>query len=176
MCFCIYEISEKDMSKSMKFKNEVSNDRQVCQQVDETPSTVDLLIVFLEIDPSQISDISFNFAYVQNVPNKLYANKAARPDEIPMMFYKNLSASLCLPLSMLFNKSLNERKYPSKWKISFVSPNFKSADKGDITNYRAVRILSSISKVFEKLMLDKLFRHVKTKNVLHSETYHKLRN
>lgn len=86
----------------------------------------------------------------------------ASPDYIPVMFFKNLSMTLALPLCILFNKSINERKFSSIWKISFVSPIFKSGDKAEVSNYRAVCIICSIAKVFEKLLFNVIFDHVKS--------------
>lgn len=79
------------------------------------------------------------------------------------MFYMKLSESLSIPLCILFNKSLEEQSFPETWKTSFVSPIFKDGDKQDVTNYRAVSIICSASKIFERLIFDKLFDKFKHK-------------
>lgn len=56
---------------------------------------------------------------VKGVLKMFDVNKVASPDAIPMLFFVSLSSSLSLPLSILFNKSLIERKF-TKWKTSFV--------------------------------------------------------
>lgn len=88
-------------------------------------------------------------------------NKVSSPDNIPMMFFINLALSLSLPLSILFNKSVKEIKFPARWKESYVSPIFKDGDKGDIANYRPVSIMSAVSKIFERLVFTQLFDQVK---------------
>lgn len=85
-----------------------------------------------------------------------------------MMFFIQLSLSLSLPLSILFNRSLLERKFPSEWKTSFISPMFKEGAKDVVANYRPVSILCAISKIFERLVFNKLFEDVK-KNIHHSQ-------
>lgn len=54
------------------------------------------------------------------------------------------------------------------WKIGFVSPVFKEGDKDVVTNYRPVTILCAMSKVFERLVFNKLFNDVRTK-IHHSQ-------
>lgn len=100
---------------------------------------------------------------VEEVLKRFDVNKIASPDCIPMMFFVNLSLSLSIPLSILFNKSLAENKFPTKWKLSFVSPIFKDGDKNDVSNYRAVSILCAVSKIFERLVFNMLFELVKDK-------------
>lgn len=110
-----------------------------------------------------LPDISFTTSQVQDVLKGFNIHKVASPDNIPMFFFVNLSLSLGFPLCILFNKSLTEKKFPNKWKESFVSPIFKKGDKSDITNYRAVCIMCAASKIFEKLMFIALFELIKDK-------------
>lgn len=76
-------------------------------------------------------DIQFSTDDIKNVLKGFDKNKVTSPDEIPVMFYKNLSQSLSLPLKVLFNKSLKERVFPDRWKTSFIAPIFKEGDKFD---------------------------------------------
>jgi hypothetical protein len=54
----------------------------------------------------------------------LVTNKASGPDEISHKMLKETSESLCVPLYLLFNLSLNEGIYPDKWKLDHVMPLF----------------------------------------------------
>lgn len=112
-----------------------------------------------QIDPN---DMSFTPAEVEMALKRFDRNKVASPAGVPMMFFMHLSLSLSLPLSILFNKSLAECKFPSKWKTGFVSPIFKEGNKDDVANYRPISILCAISKVFERLVFNKLFDEVKS--------------
>lgn len=87
-------------------------------------------------------------------------NKVNSPYEVPIIFYVKLKDALSLPLSIIFNKSLSEGVFPSKWKLNFISPTYKSGNKSDVTNYRPVSIICA--KIFEKLVFKALFDFVKS--------------
>ena len=93
--------------------------------------------------------------------DKLDEFKVSSPDNVPSIFYKRLSSIISLPLSILFNKSLREGVYPSAWKISNVTPVYKSGKKSDVCNYRPISILSAASKVFERIIFNKVYNHVR---------------
>lgn len=124
----------------------------------EEPADDDLL----EQEECQ-SRLSFTIDEIQKVLKGFDEHKVSSPDAIPIRFYMNLAESVSLPLCILFNKSLDERCFPEVWKTSFVSPIFKDGDKQDVTNYRAVSIICSVSKIFERLIFNRLFDEFKHK-------------
>ena len=60
------------------------------------------------------------------------------------------------PLCLLFNKTLREKIFSADWKLVHIIPIFKSGDKSSVSNYRHVALLSTISKVFEKVV----YKHI----------------
>ena len=60
------------------------------------------------------------------------------------------------PLCHVLNLSLTNGYFPDQLKLSQVVPVFKSGDKLQIGNYRPVSILSTFSKIFEKVMYSRL--------------------
>lgn len=64
--------------------------------------------------------------------------------------------SFVTPLTYLFNQSLIDGQFTEILKIGIITPIYKNGDKTNITNYRPVCILSTISKIFEKCVSKKL--------------------
>ena len=60
------------------------------------------------------------------------------------------------PLTKIFNRCISDGVFPQTFKYAKVIPIFKSGDKTECANYRPVSILSSLSKILEKLLHDQL--------------------
>lgn len=50
--------------------------------------------------------------------------------------------------------------FPSVSKQAFVTPIYKSGDRCDIENYHPISTLSTLSKLFERLIHDALYSHI----------------
>jgi hypothetical protein len=68
----------------------------------------------------------------------LNINKANGPDEISHRMLKETRFSICTPLSIIFNRSMQENIFPELWKESNVMPLFKKGDKNLVSNYRPI--------------------------------------
>lgn len=93
-----------------------------------------------------LEDISVGLSRLKNI-------NSVGPDGLSGYFLFNLTSELTLPLWILFKRSLDERVFPSIWKLSSVTPIFKSGDKDDVKNYRPISILSHLAKLFESLVV-----------------------
>jgi hypothetical protein len=62
-----------------------------------------------------------------------------------------------------FNKSLSYCKVPSSWKEAHVTAIFKKGDASLANNYRPISLISTIEKVFERLIFKHVFNHLNTK-------------
>ena len=64
-----------------------------------------------------------------------------------------LSASaITTPLAHIFNNLLMTGYSPASWKSAIVIPVHKKGDKFDVANYCSISLLSSLSKIFEKIV------------------------
>ena len=98
---------------------------------------------------------------VKNVIANLDSAKASCPDCIPVVVLKNYEPELSYILAKLFNKCLKESCFPDCWKVSSVVPVFKNnGDRSTAKNYRPVSLLSVFSKVFEKLINNRIVDHL----------------
>ena len=91
----------------------------------------------------------------------LYLSKVSGPDCIPVVVLKNCEPELSYTLAELFNKCLKESCFPDCWKVSSVVPVFKNVgERSTAKNYRPVSLLSVVSKVFEKLVNNRIVDHL----------------
>lgn len=106
-------------------------------------------------------DSYFNFSELDliDIINKMDKNKSSSPDGIPIIFYKNTIHNIVKPLTLIFKHSISQMKYPEAFKISHITPIHKSGNIENVENYRPISIISSIAKIFDKL----LFKHLISK-------------
>lgn len=88
-------------------------------------------------------------------------SKGAGPDRLPPILFKQCAASLSLPVSILFNKSLSNGVFPDAWKIASISPIHKNGNIHNVANYRPISILNCLGKVLEKIVHDALYRSIR---------------
>jgi len=81
---------------------------------------------------------------------------------------KFISFEISTPLAHIFNLSLTSGIFPNKLKQARVVPIFKSGDHLDCDNYRPISLLSSISKVLEKIVAEKLIGHLFENDLLYN--------
>jgi hypothetical protein len=84
---------------------------------------------------------------------------------------KLIGNEICIPLAHIFNMSLSTGVFPSKLKLCRVVPIFKAGNNMECDNYRPISLLSSISKVLEKIVAEKLVNHLITNDLLYLHQY-----
>ena len=63
---------------------------------------------------------------------------------------------LIIPLLSMFNKIMNGGIYPKQWSIAIISTVDKKGDRNNPQNYRGISFLSTTSKVFTKILNNRL--------------------
>ena len=74
-------------------------------------------------------------------------------------------------LSEAFNMSISKRKFPEFLKLAKVVPIFKKGDKTSPQNYRPISLLCSISKIFEKLLYNRMVQFFVNRKLFASEQF-----
>lgn len=119
--------------------------------------------------PLQISPPpkAFTPGEVESIINKLPNKKAPGYDLITSEVLKQLPRKAILFLTNICNSILRTTIYPSQWKISvlmlFPKPN-KPPNRPD--SYRPISLLPLCSKVFEKLLLQRIAPIIEESNVI----------
>ncbi|MCP4484330.1 MAG: reverse transcriptase family protein [Flavobacteriaceae bacterium] len=96
------------------------------------------------------------------------AIKSSGPNSIPVKLLKLLDDSISSDLSILINESFAIDIFPDKLKLAKVIPIFKKGVRTKTSNYRPISLLSTFSKIFEKLMQTRLQKFLETCDVLFS--------
>ena len=121
--------------------------------------------ISLPVFPSRtnlkLHNISVTPKMVRKVATNLDLSTATGPDYIPVMVLRNCELELSYILAEVFNKCLKESCFPDCWKVSSVVPVFKNVgERSTAKNYRPVSLLSVVSKVFEKLVNNRIVNHL----------------
>ena len=119
------------------------------------------LPVFPSRTNSKLHNIYVTPKMVKKVVMNLDLSKAPAPDCIPVVVLKNCELELSYVLAELFNKCLKESCFPDCWKVSSVVPAFKNVrERSTAKNYHPVSLFSVVSKVFEKLVNNRIVDHL----------------
>ena len=101
--------------------------------------------------------------------------KAGGGDGISPAILHHSATALLEPIHYLFQVCVTSAVIPSEWKRHYITPIHKSGDKTQIVNYRPISLLSSVSKVFERIIFDKVYDFL-ADSVISSSQYGFMRN
>ena len=131
-----------------------------------------------DIDPLQfVNSIPDSFVFRYTNPNEVciaastFQNKSTHLMNIPNFIYKSIIGLISPTITGLFNSCFEESSFPNILKVSRVIPLFKKGDKKDMSNYRPISTLNFISKLFEKLLYNRLYSFLEEKSILSSSQY-----
>ena len=121
--------------------------------------------ISLPIFPSRtnlkLHNISITPKMLKKVITNLDSSKASGPDCIPVVVLKNCEPELSYILAKLFKKCRKESCFPECTKVSSVVPVFKNVgERSTAKNYCPVSLFSVVSKVFEKLVNNRIVDHL----------------
>lgn len=104
-----------------------------------------------------VSSISFSIEKVLKALKSVDITKGSGPDGIPPYFLKKTSDYIYIPLHIIYNKCITEGHFPDIWKRANITPVHKTGPRHTVENYRPISILSSLSKLFERLVYDEIY-------------------
>ena len=90
-------------------------------------------------------------------------------------FIKNSAEGLIMPITKLFNTSMESGIIPSDWKYANVTPVFKKGSKQDCGNYRPISLTCQMSKLMKRIIKDELMKFLEVNNIMRN-SQHGFRN
>lgn len=98
--------------------------------------------------------------------------KAPGFDSIFNILLKHLSSRTLTHLANILNKCMDLQYFPSTWKCAKVVPILKPGkDPTSPSSYRPISLLSSISKIFERLILNRVLEHIEMNRIIPNEQF-----
>ena len=117
-------------------------------------------------DPAGWADEDFSLAEVTAVVKTLNGGRSSGWDSIPNEFLMNSPDSLLSWLVVLFNQIKATGSMPSGWNKGRVTLIHKSGSREELTNYRPITVIISLSGLFSKLLNQRLTLLVESHNLL----------
>lgn len=128
------------------------------------------------VDASKVDNLIFNFVHVTpkdvlRTFKSLEIKNTADLDGLSVKVISSVIKYITPHLSCIFNKCIDNGVFPDLMKHSKVIPLFKAGSTSDPTNYRPISILPTLSKIFEKLILQQLLSHFNNNNIMSSKQF-----
>jgi hypothetical protein len=98
--------------------------------------------------------------------NKLENKRTPDMSGISTCILKKVIPEILSPLKHIFNQSLATGIVPDNFKIAKIIPIFKSGDSLDPSNYRPISLLSTFSKILEKIVHFRLYTYLEEHSLL----------
>ena len=103
--------------------------------------------------------------------SNLNNNKASGPDDLKPKLVKTCKLQFLKPLTILYNKSIEQGVYPSDFKLSKVIALYKKESRSMPSNYRPISLLNCFNKIFEKLIYSQMIRFIDKHKILYVNQY-----
>ncbi len=118
-----------------------------------------------KLDPTSLTNNEEEFSSISTTPASVFQilsslprRKAPGIDGVPNYLLRECASGIASSLALLFNRSFADCRFPTDWKHALVVPVFKRGNRSLLTNYRPISLLSTVSKVCERVIYDKLYR------------------
>ena len=149
------DIDAKDMADAFNehFINIGSNLVQQLSQSHFPPeyyiNRVDKMFTFRAISEEEVLTLLLNMS----------TNKATGTDQLSIKLVKLAAPLITHAMTVMFNKSIALGTFPCEWKISKVTPVYKSGVREVMNNYRPISVISIVAKAVEKLVYNQLYEY-----------------
>lgn len=117
--------------------------------------------VLLKVDCGEVKRIILN----------LKCDCRAGWDNISSGFLQRVVDFVAPVLTMLINRCLEAGVFPNALKKSILVPIHKAGDTDCVNNYRPISILTSLSKIFERIINSRLIKYLESKKLLSPSQY-----
>lgn len=129
-----------------------------------SPPSVNSPVNSLSIPPVEETE-------VLNIIQNLRSDCAIGWDNIPAKILKLCSSSLVPIITHICNCAINSGTFPKALKRAVVHPIYKAGAKDDVSNYRPISVLCSLSKILERILNSNLTKFLAKNNLIANNQY-----
>ena len=104
---------------------------------------------------------------IKNLPLKTSSGH----DNISNVLLKSIGDYLVTPLTKIFNDSIQLGIFPEIMKLADIVPLYKSKEKYLETNYRPISLLTTVSKLLEKIVYVRVYEFLNSSGQLYKSQY-----
>lgn len=136
------------------------------QNVKSTTSPLIYLTKHFKNDFPKIQTVRTKPNEIKNIIKKLKVKNSCGYDGLSSKIVKYCTSELCRPLSTICNNILGTGIFPDRLKFAMVFPLYKKGDKYKMGNYRPISLLTTFSKIFEKVIYKRIYNHINKLKIL----------
>ena len=119
-------------------------------------------------------DTTFSFSEISapdvtQTMNQMKTTKSVGTDKISSYFLRLTMSYVSNSIAQLLNISARNSIFPEAWKTARVTPIFKEGDKSERSNYRPISVLPVLTRLFEILIFNQLYKYLNDNNLLSQE-------
>ena len=108
---------------------------------------------------------------IKKIVAKLPTKRSSGHDNISNILLKEIIENIAHVLCVIFNKSLEQGEFPSTMKLAEVVPLYKGKEHFLEMNYRLISLLTTISKVLEKIVYQRVYSFLQNTGQLYDNQY-----
>lgn len=134
-------------------------------------NTNSIPLINAEVPYSSMAMLPTDEIEVRNIILGLRSKCSSGIDLVSNEVLKSAIHILVPPLTLLFNICLSTGVFPDIFKRALITPVHKSGDRHSVDNYRPISILSSISKILEKVINSRLVDYLDKNKIIAKNQY-----
>ena len=110
---------------------------------------------------------------IEKIIDKIRIEVATGKDNISAKIIKDIKPVIAPLLTQIINKGYETNTFPDCMKQAVIKPIHKKENTDDISNYRPISILPTLSKIFERAAVDQLTKYLEENKLLskHQHAY-----
>lgn len=141
------------------------------ENLTNTTQTITTFSTSNKADDPIDKDSFTNLDFVMNTVREGNNKKSCGPDGISSYILKKLPVQAMIMLTIIFNNCINLSYFPTKWKSSVIIPIPKKKSATSITDFRPISLINSVSKILEKVMLNKISTVCDSLNIVQNNQF-----